>query len=119
MAPTHNIKLAIYKDIHRERANTCVFGLYLIEIEISLLFFSLLFQEKWVWVYIFLGLFVCDGGQFVCYGGLMAISNWERRWTDLVWGFTKREGRLIWFGGRWINFGFLVLIWGVVRVTCE
>ena len=34
----HNIKLAIYKDIHRERerANTCVFGLYLIDIEISL-----------------------------------------------------------------------------------
>ena len=68
MAPTHNIKLAIYKDIHTKRDNTCVFGLYLIEIEISLLFFSLLFQEKWVWVYIFLGLFVCDGG-------LMAISD--------------------------------------------
>ena len=50
VAPTHNIKLAIYKDIHRERANTCVFGFYLTEIEISLLFFSLLFQEKWVWV---------------------------------------------------------------------
>ena len=29
VAPAHNIKLAIYKDIHRERANTCVFGLYL------------------------------------------------------------------------------------------
>ena len=43
-------------------------------------------------IYIFLGLFVCDGG-------LMAISNRERRWTDLVWGFTEREGRLIWFGG--------------------
>ena len=70
MAPTHNIKLAIYKDIHRERerANTCVFDFYLTEIKISLLFFSLLFQEKWVWVYIFLGLFVCDGG-------LMAISD--------------------------------------------
>ena len=119
MAPTHNIKLAIYKDIHTERVNTCVFGLYLTKIEISLLFFSLLFQEKWVWVYIFLGLFVCDGGLFVCYCGLMTISNQKRRWTDLVWGFTKREGRLIWFGGRWINFGFLVLIWGVVRVTCE
>ena len=38
VALTHNIKLAIYKDIHTERANTCVF-----EIEISLLFFSLLF----------------------------------------------------------------------------
>ena len=95
VALTHNIKLSIYKDIHTERANTCVF-----EIEISLLFFSLLFQEKWVWVYIFLGLFVCDGGLFVCYGGLMAISNRERRWTDLVWGFIEREGRLIWFGGR-------------------
>ena len=119
MAPTHNIKPAIYKDTHTHRVNTCVFGLYLTKIEISLLFFSLLFQEKWVWVYIFLGLFVCDGGLFVCYGGLMTISNQKRRWTDLVWGFTKREGRLIWFGGRWINFGFLVLIWGVVRVTCE
>ena len=93
MAPTHNIKLAIYKDIHTKRDNTCTFGLYLTEIEISLLFFSLLFQEKWVWVYIFLGLFVCDGG-------LMAISNRERRWTDLVWGLIEREGRLIWFGGR-------------------
>ena len=49
-------------------------------------------------IYIFLGLFVCDGG-------LMAISNRERRWTDLVWGFTKREGRLIWFGGRWTELG--------------
>ena len=66
-----------------------MFGLYLIEIEISLLFFSLLFQEKWVWVYIFLGLFVCDGG-------LMAISDREGRWIDLVWGFTKREGGPIW-----------------------
>ena len=66
----HNIKLTIYKDIHRERerANTYVFGFYLAEIKISLLFFSMLFQEKWVWVYIFLGLFVCDGG-------LMAISD--------------------------------------------
>ena len=100
MAPTHNIKLARYKDIHTKRDNTRTFGLYLTEIEISLLFFSLLFQEKWVWVYIFLGLFVCDGGLFVCYGGLMAISNRERRWTDLVWGFIEREGRLIWFGGR-------------------
>ena len=63
-----------------------MFGLYLTEIEISLLFFSLLFQEKWVWVYIFMGLFVCDGGLFVCYGGLMAILNRERRRTDLVWG---------------------------------
>ena len=81
-----------------------MFGLYLTETEISLLFFSLLFQEKWVWVYIFLGLFVCDGGLFVCdgglffcYGGLMAISNQERRWTDLVLGFT--ESGLTWFGG--------------------
>ena len=86
MAPTHNINLSIYKDIHRKRANTCVFGLYLTKIEISLFFFSLLFQEKWVWVYIFLGLFVYDGGLFVYYGGLMAISNRERRWTNLVWG---------------------------------
>ena len=36
VAPTHNIKLAIYKDIHRERANTCVFGIYLTDIDISL-----------------------------------------------------------------------------------
>ena len=36
VAPTHNIKLAIYKDIHTEKANTCVFGLYLTDIEISL-----------------------------------------------------------------------------------
>ena len=105
MALTHNTKLAIYKDIHRERANTCVFGFCLTEIEISLLFFSLLFQEKWVWVYIFLGLFVCDGGLFVRYGGLMVISNRERRWTDLVWGFTEREGGLIWFKGRWTDLG--------------
>ena len=49
----HNIKLTIYKDIHRERTNTYVFGLYLTEIEISLLFFSLLFQEKWIWIYIY------------------------------------------------------------------
>ena len=74
-----------------------MFGLYLTEIEISLLFFSLLFQEKWVWVYIFMGLFVCDGGLFVCYGGLMTISNRERRWTDLVWGKVDR------FGGFWIS----------------
>ena len=71
-----------------------MFGLYLIEIEISLLFFSLLFfsllfQEKWVLVYIFLDL-------FVCYSGLMAISNRERRWTDLVWGKVDR------FGGFWV-----------------
>ena len=36
VAPTHNAKLAIYKDIHRERANTYVFSLYLTDIEISL-----------------------------------------------------------------------------------
>ena len=36
VAPTHNIKLAIYKDIHSERTNTCVFGLYLTNIQISL-----------------------------------------------------------------------------------
>ena len=52
-----------------------------------------------------MGLFVCDGGLFVCYGGLMAISIRERRWTDLVWGFTEREGGLIWFGGRWTDLG--------------
>ena len=102
----HDIKLAIYKDIHRERANTSVFGLYLTEIAISLLFFSLLFQEKWIWVYIFLGLFVCDGGLFVCYDGLMAISNRERRWIDLVWGKVDRF---------WVSSNDL----GAVRVTCE
>ena len=89
VAPMHNIKLTIYKDIHRERTNTYVFGLYLTEIEISLLFFSLLFQEKWIWIYIFLGLFVCNGG-------LMSISNRERRWTDLVWRKVDR------FWGFWV-----------------
>jgi len=34
-------------------------------------------------IYIFLGLFVYDGG-------LMAILNRERRWTDLVWGEVDR-----------------------------
>ena len=97
VAPIHNIMLTIYKDIHRERTNIYVFGLYLTEIEISLLFFSLLFQEKWIWVYIFLGLFVCNGGLFVCYGGLMAISNREKRWTDLVWGKVDR------FWGFWVS----------------
>ena len=44
-----------------------------------------------------MGLFVYDGGLFVCYGGLMTISNQERRWTDLVWGKVDR------FGGFWVS----------------
>ena len=36
-----------------------------------------------IYIYIFLGLFVCDGGLFVCDGG----------------GLVGREGGLIWFGG--------------------
>ena len=46
-------------------------------------------------IYIFMGLFVCDGGLFVYDGGLMAILDQERKWTYLVWGFTEREGGLI------------------------
>ena len=99
VAPIHDIKLAIYKDIHRERANTSVFGLYLTKIAISLLFFSLLFQEKWIWVYIFLRLFVC----VVVYLSAMMVY-----WLSQI----EREGGLIWCGGRWTDFGFLVLIWG-------
>ena len=89
VALTHNIKLAIYKDIHTERANTCVFEIEISLLFFSLLFFSLLFQENWVWVYILLGLFAYDGG-------LMAISNRERRWTNLVWGKVDQ------FEGFWV-----------------
>ena len=58
-----------------------MFGLYLTEIEISLLFFSLLFEEKWVWVYIYIYIYI---SRVVC------LRWWwfdrERRWIDLVWG---------------------------------
>ena len=40
---------------------------------------------------IYISTFVClRGGLFVCYDGLLAISNRERRWTDLVWGKVDR-----------------------------
>ena len=63
MAPTHNIKLAIYKDIHRERANTCVFLSHRDRDLIAFLF-STIPRKMGLGIYIF-G-FVCLRWWFVC-----------------------------------------------------
>ena len=59
---------------------------------------------------IYISGFVCLRWWFVCNGGLMAISNRERRWTDLVWGKMDR------FGGFWVSGTNLEVSEGHVRI---
>ena len=61
MAPTHNIKLAIYKDIHRERererANNCVWFLSHRDKDLTAFLFSAIPRKMGLGIYI--SRFVC------------------------------------------------------------
>ena len=83
----------------------CVWSLSHKDRDLTAFLFSAIPRKMDLGIYI--STFVClRGGLFVCYDGLLAISNRERRWTDLVWGKVDR----FWVSGTDL---------GAVRVTCE